>query len=114
LKLIIAEKPSVAFAIAKALDVKGSKDGYIENKNFIISWCVGHLVALAEPSVYDEKYTKWNYADLPIIPAEFQNLRRQAKAIQGGKKPDEPQRCNRGCQRLRRGARRRAYLPSGV
>ena len=72
MKLIIAEKPSVAFAIAKALDVKGSKDGYIENKNFIISWCVGHLVALAEPSVYDEKYTKWNYADLPIIPAEFQ------------------------------------------
>ena len=72
MKLIIAEKPSVAFAIAKALDVKGSKDGYIENKDFIISWCVGHLVALAEPSVYDEKYAKWNYADLPIIPAEFQ------------------------------------------
>lgn len=72
MKLIIAEKPSVAFAVAKALDIKGSKDGYIENKNFIISWCVGHLVALAEPSVYDEKYAKWNYADLPIIPAEFQ------------------------------------------
>lgn len=46
MKLIIAEKPSVAFAIAKALGVKGSKDGYIENKEFIISWCVGHLVAL--------------------------------------------------------------------
>ena len=72
MKLIIAEKPSVAFAIAKALGVKGSKDGYIENKEFIISWCVGHLVALAEPSVYDEKYAKWNYADLPIIPREFQ------------------------------------------
>lgn len=72
MKLIIAEKPSVAFAVAKALDVKGSKDGYIENRDFIISWCVGHLVALAEPSVYDEKYAKWNYADLPIIPAEFQ------------------------------------------
>ena len=72
MKLIIAEKPSVAFAIAKALNIKGSKDGYIENKDFIISWCVGHLVALAEPSVYDEKYAKWNYADLPIIPAEFQ------------------------------------------
>ena len=72
MKLIIAEKPSVAFAIAKALNIKGSKDGYIENKDFIISWCVGHLVALAEPSVYDEKYAKWNYADLPIIPVEFQ------------------------------------------
>ena len=72
MKLIIAEKPSVAFAIAKALNIRGSRDGYIENKDFIISWCVGHLVALAEPSVYDEKYAKWNYADLPIIPAEFQ------------------------------------------
>ncbi|MFQ7291092.1 MAG: DNA topoisomerase 3 [Monoglobales bacterium] len=72
MKLIIAEKPAVAFSIAKALNIKGSKDGYIENKDFVISWCVGHLVALAEPSVYDEKYAKWNYADLPIIPAEFQ------------------------------------------
>ena len=72
MKLIIAEKPSVAFAIAKALNIRGSMDGYIENKDFVISWCVGHLVALAEPSVYDEKYAKWNYADLPIIPAEFQ------------------------------------------
>ena len=72
MKLIIAEKPSVAFAIVKALNIRGSMDGYIENKAFVISWCVGHLVALAEPSVYDEKYAKWNYADLPIIPAEFQ------------------------------------------
>lgn len=72
MKLIIAEKPSVAFAIAKALNVKGSKDGYIENNEFVISWCVGHLVALAEPSAYDEKYLKWNYADLPIIPQDFQ------------------------------------------
>ena len=72
MKLIIAEKPSVAFAIAKALNIRGSRDGYIENKDFVISWCVGHLVALAEPSAYDEKYAKWNYADLPIIPAEFQ------------------------------------------
>lgn len=71
-KLIIAEKPSVAFAIAKALNIRGSRDGYIENKDFVISWCVGHLVALAEPSAYDEKYAKWNYGDLPIIPAEFQ------------------------------------------
>ena len=72
MKLIIAEKPSVAFAIAKALNIRGSKDGYIENKDFVISWCVGHLVSLAEPSVYDEKYAKWDYVDLPIIPAEFQ------------------------------------------
>ena len=72
MRLIIAEKPSVAFAIAKAMNIKGSKDGYIENSEFVISWCVGHLVALAEPSAYGEKYTKWNYADLPIIPQDFQ------------------------------------------
>lgn len=72
MKLIITEKPSVAFAIAKALNIKGSKDGYIENREFIISWCVGHLVTLANPSAYDEKYAKWNYADLPIIPQDFQ------------------------------------------
>ena len=78
MKLIIAEKPSVAFSIAKALNIRGSRDGYIENGDrspageYIISWCVGHLVALAEPSVYNEKYAKWDYVDLPIIPAEFQ------------------------------------------
>ena len=71
MKLIIAEKPSVAIAIAKALNIKGSRDGYIENGEYIISWCVGHLVAAAFPEEYNEKYSKWNYADLPIIPDNF-------------------------------------------
>ncbi len=71
MKLIIAEKPSVALAIAKALNIKGSCDGYIENGEYIISWCVGHLVAAAFPEEYDAKYSKWNYADLPIIPDNF-------------------------------------------
>lgn len=71
LKLIIAEKPSVALAIAKALNIKGSRDGYIENGEYIISWCVGHLAAAAFPEEYDAKYSKWNYADLPIIPDNF-------------------------------------------
>ena len=71
MKLVIAEKPSVAFAIARALNVSGKKDGYIENNEYVISWCVGHLVALAEPQEYDEKYSKWNYSDLPIIPDNF-------------------------------------------
>ena len=71
MKLIIAEKPSVALAIAKALNIKGSRDGYIENGKYIISWCVGHLVAAAFPEEYDAKYSKWNYADLPIIPDNF-------------------------------------------
>ena len=71
MRLIIAEKPSVAFSIAKALGVKGKNDGYIENDKYIITWCIGHLIALAEPSAYDEKYSKWNYEDLPIIPEQF-------------------------------------------
>ena len=71
MKLIIAEKPSVALAIAKVLNIKGSRDGYIENGEYIISWCVGHLVAAAFPEEYDAKYSKWNYADLPIIPDNF-------------------------------------------
>lgn len=71
MKLIIAEKPSVALAIAKALNIKGSRDGYIENGEYIISWCVGHLAAAALPEEYDAKYSKWNYADLPIIPDNF-------------------------------------------
>ncbi len=71
MKLIIAEKPSVALSIAKALNIKGNRDGYIENGEYIISWCVGHLVAAAFPEEYDAKYSKWNYADLPIIPDNF-------------------------------------------
>ena len=55
MKLIIAEKPSVALAIAKALNIKGSRDGDIENGEYIISWCVGHLVAAAFPEEYDAK-----------------------------------------------------------
>ena len=58
MKLIISEKPSQAFAYAKALGVKGKKDGYMESNEFIITWCVGHLITLSDPSVYDEKYKK--------------------------------------------------------
>ncbi len=71
MKLIISEKPSQAFAYAKALGVKGRKDGYLENNEYIITWCVGHLITLADPSVYDDKYKKWNYDDLPILPHNF-------------------------------------------
>ena len=71
MKLVIAEKPSVAFAIAKAIDVKGKKNGYIENGEYIITWCIGHLVALSDPTAYNENYGKWSFADLPIIPDTF-------------------------------------------
>ena len=70
--LVIAEKPSVAQNIAAALKVSGRKDGYIEGGNYIISWCVGHLVGLAAADAYGEQYAKWNYDTLPILPKEWQ------------------------------------------
>lgn len=69
--LILAEKPSVARDIAKVLNVRNSKDGYIESDKYIVTWCVGHLVGLAYPTAYDEKYKSWKLEDLPIIPDEF-------------------------------------------
>ena len=70
-KLVIAEKPSVAISIAKVIGAKNKKDGYYEGNGYKVSWCVGHLIQMANPDAYDEKYTKWNMADLPIIPKEY-------------------------------------------
>jgi len=61
-------------AYAKVLSVQGRQDGYLEGSGYIVSWCVGHLVELAPPSTYDEKYVKWNVADLPILPQKWQYL----------------------------------------
>ena len=72
MKLIIAEKPSVAHTIAAALGVKEKKDGYIEGGGYLISWCVGHLVQLAEAAAYGEQYKKWSFESLPILPEEWQ------------------------------------------
>ena len=72
MKLIIAEKPSVAAAYAAALGVKNRKNGYFEGNSLIVSWCIGHLVSLAEAGAYAEHYKKWNYDDLPILPEEWQ------------------------------------------
>lgn len=69
--LVIAEKPSVAQSIAKVLGASSRKDGYLEGNNYIVSWCVGHLVGLADASSYDERYAKWRYEDLPIVPEEW-------------------------------------------
>ena len=70
-KLVIAEKPSVAISIAKVIGAKNKKDGYYEGNGYKVSWCVGHLIQMANPDAYDEKYAKWNMADLPIIPKEY-------------------------------------------
>ena len=72
MQLVIAEKPSVAASIAAALGVKEKKDGYIEGGGYLISWCVGHLVELAEAAAYGEQYKKWSYESLPILPEEWQ------------------------------------------
>lgn len=66
--LIITEKPSVAQEFAKVLRVSGRNDGYIENGEYVISWCVGHLVGLVYPESYDMKYKKWRLEDLPFLP----------------------------------------------
>jgi DNA topoisomerase-3 len=71
-QLVIAEKPSVAGSIAAALGVKEKKDGYIEGGGYLISWCVGHLVELAQAAAYGEQYKKWSYESLPILPEEWQ------------------------------------------
>lgn len=68
MNLVIAEKPSVAQSIARAIGATNRKDGYVEGNGYIVSWCVGHLVGLAEPGAYDEKYGRWKKEDLPIIP----------------------------------------------
>ena len=72
--MIVTEKPSVAMAYAKVLGAHGRQDGYLEGSGYLISWCVGHLVELAPPSAYGERYVKWNIADLPILPEKWQYL----------------------------------------
>lgn len=70
--LYIAEKPSVAREFARALQINASnKDGYMESPDAIVTWCVGHLVTMSYPEVYDEKYKKWSLSTIPFIPSEF-------------------------------------------
>ena len=71
MKLVIAEKPSVAISIAKVIGANKKKDGYYEGNGYRVSWCVGHIIQMANPDAYDEKYAKWNMADLPIIPSDY-------------------------------------------
>ena len=84
--LVIAEKPSVGAAIGKVLGASSRKDGYLEGNNYIVSWCVGHLVGLADASSYDERFAKWRYSDLPIVPEEWlfevpKNKQKQFKVL---------------------------------
>ena len=71
MKLVIAEKPSVAMSLAAVLGATKRKDGYLEGSGYLVSWCVGHLLELAQPEAYKEQYAKWRYEDLPILPENW-------------------------------------------
>lgn len=80
--LYIAEKPSVAREFARALQVgAGSRDGYIESADAVITWCVGHLITMSYPEAYDEKYKRWTLETIPFIPSDF-----KYEVIEGVKK----------------------------
>ena len=81
-KLVICEKPSVAKSIASALGVESRADGYFEGGGWLISWCIGHLVGLADAAAYDDRYKKWRYEDLPILPDPFRYVVSEEKAAQ--------------------------------
>ena len=70
-KLIITEKPSVAKSIASALGASSRADGFYEGGGLLVSWCVGHLVSPMDAGGYDERFKKWRYDDLPILPEPF-------------------------------------------
>ena len=71
MKLVIAEKPSVAQSLAAVLGAKERGQGYLQGNGYVVSWCVGHLIGLAAADAYDARYSKWCYEDLPIIPEEW-------------------------------------------
>lgn len=86
--LIITEKPSVAREFARVLGVLGKGDGFLENGNYVITWCVGHLVEMLYPEGYDAKYKKWKLEDLPFLPEEYkydviENVRKQYNIVHG-------------------------------
>ena len=72
MQLVITEKPSVAQSIARVIGTDERKDGYMEGNVYIVSWCIGHLVELAQPDAYSDTWKKWNYESLPMIPEEWQ------------------------------------------
>ena len=73
MQLVIAEKPSVAMAIAAVIGASERKDGYMEGGGYLVSWCVGHLAGLADATHYGD-YKKWRYEDLPILPRTWETV----------------------------------------
>ena len=81
MRLVIAEKPSVAMALASVIGARSRRDGFVEGNGYLVSWCIGHLVGLCDAADYDERYRKWNYDDLPIVPEKWKK-----KILEGTKK----------------------------
>ena len=71
MKLVVAEKPSVAQSLAAVLGAKEKKDGYLEGGGWLVSWCVGHLVTMSYPEAYDPELKRWSMNPLPFLPKEF-------------------------------------------
>ena len=82
MQLVIAEKPSVAQAIARAVGAGERKDGYMEGNGYLVSWCIGHLVELAQPEAYSDAWKKWSYGSLPMIPEEWRTEVKSGTAAQ--------------------------------
>ena len=82
MRLVICEKPSVAKAISAVLGANERGDGYLSGSGYIVSWCFGHLIELAQADAYNESYGKWRYSDLPIIPEAWQYAVTKDKAAQ--------------------------------
>ena len=99
-RLVVTEKPSVAQSIAKVLKVRNRKEGYLEGNGYFITWCVGHLVGLADAKEYDEKYEKWDLKDTPDPPRSMEtgSKFRKTQTIPHSQSPYEPLGC--GCHHL--------------
>ena len=74
MKLVLAEKPSVAMSLSKVIGANQRRDGYMEGNGYLVSCCVGHLVELSQPEAYDEKFAKWRYDDLLSIISELSTI----------------------------------------
>ena len=70
-RVVLAEKPSVGRDIARVLGCTKQGQGYLEGKDYVVTWALGHLVTLADPEAYDVKYKSWNLEDLPMLPKAF-------------------------------------------
>ena len=108
--LVIAEKPSVARSIAGVIGADQKQDGYLEGNGYLVSWCIGHLVSLADAGAYDPRFKKWRYEDLPILPQEWQYIipddkKKQFEVLRSlMERPDGDRPCVRHRRRTRGGA----------